>query len=235
MHYLLLLLLVITVPVKAQEPLRIAVAANFRSTLEQISEVFQQQTGHRVVLSSGSTGVLYSQILHGAPFDLFFSADRETPQRIASESAAGVRGKPFCYARGSLVLAGGTDNLASLTNPELSLAIANPVTAPYGVAAMAVLARPEFAAGIGRKLVRGSNVVQTYQFLHTGAVDMALVPKALAPTATPVPGDWHAALDQFAIPLIPLAGNKVLASYLNWIRSDTVRTLISDAGYEPCP
>ena len=233
MHYLLLLMLVITVPAKAGETLRVAVAANFRSTLQQISELFEQHSGHRVVLSSGSTGVLYNQIMHGAPFDLFFSADAASTQRLASEGAN--RGEPFCYARGTLVLAGGNGKLAQLANPDFSLAIANPVTAPYGVAAMAILARPEYSAGQGRKLLRGTNVVQAYQFWHSGGADLALVPKALAPNATAVPTTWHAPLDQFAIALTPVKGNKALDSYLNWIRSDTVRSLIVDAGYQPCP
>lgn len=233
MHYLLLLMLALSVPVTAGEPLRIAVAANFRGTLQQISELFEQQTGHQVVLSSGSTGVLYSQILHGAPFDLFFSADQVSTEMLATKDTR--RGEPYCYARGTLVLAGGNGELAQLANPDLSLAIANPTTAPYGVAAMAVLARPEFAAGQGRKLVRGTNVVQAYQFWHSGGTDLALVPKALAPSATTVPADWHTPLDQFAISLSPVHGNKALKSYLKWIRSDTVRALISKAGYQPCP
>ena len=235
MHYLLLLMLVITVPVAAKEPLRIAVAANFRSTLQQISDLFQQRTGHRVVLSSGSTGVLYSQILFGAPFDLFFSADVAATQRLATEDTDASRGEPFCYARGTLVLTGGNGDLAQLADPNLSLAIANPATAPYGVAAMTVLARPEFAAGSDRKLVRGTNVVQAYQFWHSGGADLALLPKALAPDAIDVPAAWHLPLDQFAIALTPVKGNTALDSYLKWIRSDTVRSLISNEGYQPCP
>jgi molybdate transport system substrate-binding protein len=235
MPHLLLLLLFIAVPVSAEEPLRVAVAANFRATLQHASDLFQRQTGHRVVLSSGSTGVLYNQIVHGAPFDLFFSADRAATEKLVAGNAVDTTGEPFCYAQGRMVLTGGTGDLQQLADRDLSLAIANPATAPYGVAAMTVIARPEFSGGEGRQLVRGTNVVQAYQFWHSGAVDLALVPKALAPTATLVPEEWHRPLEQFAISLTPVAGNKVLASYLNWIRSDTVRTLIADAGYESCP
>jgi molybdate transport system substrate-binding protein len=234
MRYLLLFLLLgcgSAAGSSTGEPLRIAVAANFRATLQQATELFQQQTGIEVVLSSGSSGVLYTQIVHGAPFDLFFSADRESAEKLAVGAAPGAA---FCYARGRLVLAGGNGELGQLADPGLDLAIANPATAPYGVAAMAVLARPEFAAGSGRRLVRGANVVQAYQFWHSGAVELALLPRALAPLATLVPAAWHQPLDQFAIALTPVAANPALARYLRWIRSDTVRTLILDAGYEPC-
>jgi molybdate transport system substrate-binding protein len=235
MRYALLLLLVLASRGNAAEPLRIAVAANFRATLQLASDLFQQETGVRVVLSSGSTGVLYSQIVHGAPFDLFFAADRTSTEQLAGTAGAQGYGEPFCYAVGRLVLAGGNGTLAQLGDPALSVAIANPVTAPYGVAAMAVLGRPEFAAGASRRLLRGTNVVQAYQFWHSGAADLALLPRALAPAAPTVPAAWHAPLEQFAIALTPAATNPALASYLKWIRSDRVRTLIADAGYESCP
>jgi molybdate transport system substrate-binding protein len=226
-----LLLLLFVSPLWAKEPVRVAVAANFKQTLQQITTRYEAQTGRRVTLSSASTGVLYNQIVHGAPFDLFFAADRETPEKLVSLGTA-VSGT-FCYARGSLVLAGGDGTLAQLANPQLSLAIANPVTAPYGVAAMQVLAREEFKPGDTRKLVRGNNIVQAYQFWYSGAVDLALVPRALAPdTATPIPQSWHQALEQHAVVLMH---NDAVDAYLDWIRSDTVRSLITEAGYEPCP
>jgi molybdate transport system substrate-binding protein len=226
-----LLLLLLVSPLSAEEPVRVAVAANFKQTLQQITTRYEAQTGQRVTLSSASTGVLYNQIVHGAPFDLFFAADRETPEKLlASGSAVSVT---FCYARGSLVLAGGDGTLEQLADPQLSLAIANPVTAPYGVAAMQVLDRAEFKPGSTRKLVRGNNVVQAYQFWYSGSADLALVARALAPnSATRVPRSWYQPLEQHAA---ILTRNKAVDAYLDWIRSDTVRSLITEAGYEPCP
>lgn len=228
MRHFALLLLMLACPLWAGDPLRIAVAANFRPTLEQINAAFLEETGRAVVLSSASTGVLFSQIAHGAPFDLFFAADEESPAKLF---AAGRGGEPFCYAVGSLVLAGG--ELAQLQDPHRSLAIANPATAPYGRAALEVLAREEFRAGGNRRLVRGSNVLQAYQFWHSGAVDLALVAAALAPPgAAPVPPQWHRPLVQAAIVLAPGEG---VDAYLKWLGSDRVRALITDAGYRPCP
>ena len=103
MRHSALLLLMLACPLWAADPLRIAVAANFRPTLEQINAGYLEETGRQVVLSSASTGVLFSQIAHGAPFDLFFAADEESPAQLF---AAGRGGEPFCYAVGRLVLAG---------------------------------------------------------------------------------------------------------------------------------
>ena len=227
MRPLVFLLLLIALPSWADSPLRVAVAAYFRQVLEQINAGFTASTGQSVVLSSASTGVLYSQIIHGAPFDVFFAADQATPALLTDAPST-----PFCYARGSLVLTGGNSNLQDLANGELSLAIANPTTAPYGRAASEILARPEFSAAHGRKLVRGSNVVQAYQFWHSGGTDLALVPRALAPEATPIPTAWHQPIEQHAVSLRQSAA---VDAYLNWIRSDTVRAQIHNAGYLPCP
>lgn len=228
MRFALLSLLVLTLPAWPQETLRVAVAANFKPTLAVINTLFERQTGHRVLLSSASTGVLYSQITQGAPFDIFFSADRETAQRLEN---AGTGGAAFCYAVGRLVLVGG--ELTRLADPNSSLAIGNPASAPYGRAALEVLQRNQFKAGAARKLVRGNNVAQAYQFWYSKAVELAIIPRSLAPDAAVViPGQWHAALAQYAVVLQPGAA---LDAYLKWIRSDTVRTLINEAGYEPCP
>lgn len=227
---LLLLLQLLAGPAWSGDVLRIAVAANFKPTLEKINARFQAESDHRVVLSSASTGVLYSQILHGAPFDLFFAADRRAPERLYA-SGTGERA-PFCYALGTLVLAGGDGSLGQLANPGRSVAIANPATAPYGSAAMEVLARQAFRAGAARKLVRGNNVAQAYQFWHGGAVDLALVARGLAPDATPIPDSWHSPLQQY---VAVLRRNAAVDAYLKWIRSDTVRSVIIEAGYRPCP
>ena len=228
---ILSLLLALPPGVSGAEPVRVAVAANFRSTLAPISARFERETGYRVLLSSASTGVLYSQILHGAPFDLFFAADRETPARLVAQG----RGESFCYARGRLALVGGSGALAQLADPALSVAIANPETAPYGAAAMQVLSRAEFSAAGDRRVIRGNNVAQAYQFWHSGGADLALVAASLAPGSTPVPTDWHQPVEQHAVVLGEVAGRPEVRAYIDWIRSDRVRSQILDAGYLRCP
>lgn len=228
---LLVLLLALPAIARTGEPLRVAVAANFRPTLEQLSARFEEQTGQRVLVSSASTGVLYNQILHGAPYDLFFAADRERPRKLQEQGL----GTSECYARGRLVLVGGKGDLAALADPGRSLAIANPDTAPYGAAAMEVLARPAFATGRTRRLVRGNNVAQAYQFWQSGGTDLALVARALAPAGTVIPAEWHRPLDQYVLVLDRGARRGAVQAYMDWMRSDTVRSQIIDAGYDSCP
>lgn len=217
--------------VAGESAIRVAVAANFRAPLDIINREFESQTGIRLRVSSASTGVLANQVAHGAPFDIFLAADRVRPVQLHAEKFATLA-PPFCYARGSLVLAGARNGLADLADASSSLAIGNPDTAPYGAAAMQVLARPEFATGNSRKLVRGTSVLQAYQFWASGNVDLALLPRSLAPEgAIAIPTDWHDPVDQYAL---ALNNSAPVVRYLQWLKSDRVRNLITDAGYEPC-
>jgi len=141
---LAVLLFLCAAPVNAEPPLRVAVAANFKPTLETLNRRFTADTGIAIRLSSASTGMLATQLRHGAPFDVFFAADAEHAAGVARLDLPGA-GEPFCYAVGALALAGGA--LEDLARAEKSVAIANPATAPYGRAALDVLARDQFTPG----------------------------------------------------------------------------------------
>ena len=224
---LLLVFMLASSGAAAVEPLRVAVAANFRATLEQINQAFLAEGGSEILLSSASTGVLATQIRHGAPFDLFFSADQQTVEALAADSL-GV--ESHCYALGQLALVGG--ELDELSDPGKTLAIANPQTAPYGRAALEVISRPELATAASRQPIRGASVLQTCQFWRAGAVDLALVASSQAPNAQLLPADWYQPLRQ---DLLVLRHSPATGPYLRWLGSDTVRQMIIDAGYLPCP
>lgn len=228
-----LLVLLLTSPLRA-DVVHIASAANFRATAEKINTLFEAQSPYKTTLSSASTGMLYSQIQHGAPFSVFFAADKNSALKLG-EGGFGVAQERFCYARGTLVLVGSVAAAEDLANPQLSLAIANPATAPYGKAAMEVLQRPQFNAAADRKLVRANNAIQAYQHWRSATVDLALVPLALAGTqGAAIDPSWYTAIEQHVI-LLKSAGDKPAAkAYMRWIRSAQVQTLIGDAGYESC-
>lgn len=234
MRALVFLLLSCLTPLALAGKVHVAVAANFRHTADLLNQKFQIETGHEVTLSSASTGVLYSQILHGAPFDVFLAADSASPA-LLEKAGHGVSGRRMCYARGELVLTGGNGSLEDLANPQLSLAIANPGTAPYGRAAAELLSRPQFATAVKRKTVRASNVVQAYQFWHTGSVDLALVARSLAPEqAVAIPVGWYEPIEQQASLLTESHENPAAARYMDFLQSDVARAMIDQAGYGSC-
>ncbi|PJG59768.1 molybdate ABC transporter substrate-binding protein [Aeromonas cavernicola] len=166
-------ILLFAASVQADE-VKVAVAANFKGTLERIGEAFTAKTGHRLVISAAATGVLYTQIRHGAPFDLFLSADVATPEKLEKEGKGSDR---FTYAIGQLGLwqkGGPAPDEATLRSWQGNLAIANPRTAPYGAAAMATLARLKIDPTQYR-LLTGANIGQTWQFVETGNAELGFV------------------------------------------------------------
>ena len=234
MRMVVLLLVLLFISSVRAETVRVATAANFKATAEKINTLFEAEFPHKATLSSASTGVLYSQITHGAPFDIFFAADKASVSKL-EDGIPGAAERGFCYALGALVLVGSKNPELDLGNPALSLAIANPNTAPYGRAALEVLQRPQFKSARGRKLVRANNAVQAYQHWHSSTVKLALVPQSLSPDqGTRIPSSWYTAIEQHVILLKKGEDNPAAREYIRWIRSEKVQRLIGNAGYGSC-
>ena len=230
----LLLLLLFQPPGAASaEALRVAVAANFRATAEAMADMYRASGAGEIVISSASTGVLAAQLRAGAPFDLLLAADAERPLALHRDGLAAE--EPVCYAVGELVLLGGDDIESTLSAADTALAIANPATAPYGAAAAAVLERPPFSAVSQRRLLRGSNVLQAYQYFASGAVDAALVARSLSPDAgIPIPGDWHPPIEQFALVSARSSRAERAQAFLDFLRGDHAAAMLPARGYQPC-
>lgn len=238
MRVLLLVLLGLALSLPAlSDTLRVASAANFKSTLVAIAERFKADTGHGLRISAASTGVLYNQILHGAPFDVLLAADIEKPALLEDQGYV-VPHSRFTYAYGKLVLAyqPSLSPLASqgiaavLTSPALDLVIANPGHAPYGQAAMAVLARHSLAPDA--RLLRAANVSQAYQMWFTGGADAALVGKSYAPeNFLIVANDRYPPLEQQAVILKTTSDPSLARRFMEYMQSAPIRKLIESHGY----
>jgi len=160
--------------------LKVAVASNFKVTLEEIATRYQHQTGEEIVIASASTGTLYNQIRHGAPFDLFLSADSERA-RLIEQSPLGVAGSRFTYAQGQLAFWQPNSTNVVDQHSVLTLngrvAIANPKLAPYGLAAQQALQSLKLWSKLS--YIKGSNISQTYQFIDTGNIASGFVAHSL--------------------------------------------------------
>jgi len=174
-------------PVVAQE-ITVAAAADLNYALRDIATHYEKTTGTHVVLSFGSSGNFYSQIQSGAPYDLFFSADRDYPAKLAQDGFL-VTASLHTYAIGQLVLwvpnGSGLDpqtaKMAVLTDPKVQrIAIANPEHAPYGRAAMAALEHYGLKDAVEKKVVIGENISQAAQFVQSGNAQAGLIALSLA-------------------------------------------------------
>jgi len=227
------------------EEARVAVATNFFSTLKEIIVNFEHDTDHTVVLSSGSTGKLYAQIQHGAPFDVFFAADAKRPKLLEEKSLA-VRGSRFTYAVGRLTLWSPEpervkgEGKAVLVNGKFDhLAIANPRTAPYGAAAHHVLEGLNLYHRLKDRIVYGENIGQTFQFVFSRNAQLGFV--ALSQVLDPkingagsrwdVPEHLHDPLQQHAVLLVKGEHNKAAKALFDYVKGDKARTIITGFGY----
>lgn len=158
----------------------VAVAANFTAPAKDLAPLFEKQTGHKLILSFGSTGMFYGQIKNGATYDVLLAADAKTPQKALSEGYA-VEGTRFTYAVGKLVLwsadAGKIkDGAALLTSGNFNkCAVANPKLAPYGLAAEETLKALKLFDKVSPKFVQGDNIGKTFNFVKTANADIGFV------------------------------------------------------------
>lgn len=221
----------------SETELRIAVASNFKEPATELVKRFQERTGRNVTVTLGSTGKLYAQIRNGAPFAVFLAADAERPELLEKEIAA-ARGSRFTYAVGKLVLWSPdpklVDNGGKVLESDFGkLAIANPKLAPYGAAAEEVLRKRGLWDKVERRLVRGENIGQTFQFVSTGNAELGFVALSQAKgrigSLWEVPKELYTPIEQQAV---LLSGDEGAREFLEFLKSEEAKELIREFGYD---
>lgn len=224
--------------------INVAIAANFTDAARDLAKQFEQETGHTVKISFGSTGKLYSQIEKGAPFHIFLAADIDRPKKAAQAGLA-LPDSLFIYAKGRLVLWSAipelfTDAPAFLADSQFKrLAIANPKTAPYGLAAKQVLETLDLWPATQVKLVRGDSIAQTFQFVATRNAELGFVAASQAQAWSEktgaiwlVPNDYHAPIAQGAVLVTKGKDNPAALGFMDFLKSDKAKAIITGYGYE---
>jgi len=221
----------------------VAVAANFTDATRDIVPLFERTTGHKVKVSFGSTGKLFSQIEHGAPFEVFLAADSKRPKK-AEEDDLAVAGTRFTYAMGKLALWSPKSDVFSDAEAYLKaatfnrVAIANPKTAPYGLAAQQVMAHLGLWKGLQAKLVRGDSIAQTFQFVATGNAEAGFVAlsqvkawKERKGSVWAVPQDYYSPIEQQAVLLKKGSDKPAARAFLEFLKGAEARAVITGYGY----
>ncbi|MCH8156640.1 MAG: molybdate ABC transporter substrate-binding protein [Nitrospinae bacterium] len=187
-----------------------AVASSMKFVFEKLAAEFQRDhPGIRVKFSFGSSGNFFGQIKHGAPYDLFFSADMDYPTRLAKEGQGRGKNQVVPYAVGHIVLwiPQGTgldvkrDRENILLNKKvLKVSIANPAHAPYGRAAVEWLTEAQIYSQVKPRLVYGENIAQAAQFVHSQAAQAGIIALSLAldPKMAAVGAFWKIPEEQYS-------------------------------------
>ena len=220
----------------------VAVAANFVEPARAVAEAFHTATGDTALISPGASGQLFTQISHGAPYEVFLSADAERPQALVAGGYA-VGQSRFTYAVGRLALYSASPGLVDgqglvLKRPDLrTVAIADPAVAPYGVAAEETMRKLGAYDALKQKIVKGASIAQAYQFVATGAAEIGFVAQSQIVTVKGgsrwlVPEALHAPIEQQAVLLKAGANDPAARAFLDFLKTPAARTIISRYGYD---
>jgi molybdate transport system substrate-binding protein len=245
--------LALLVPRPAQTQIRVAAAADLEPVLPPILAQFREATGIHVEATYQASAMLTTQIMNGAPFDLFLSADLGFPKKLidaglADAAGSGDSSTPVTYAKGTLVLWARKDSklpppsLDLLHNPGLKrLAIANPDRAPYGRAAVEALTRLKIYDELKPRLATAENVAQAAQFVDSGNADAGLI--SLTSALTPhmaangnyfvIPRDIYPAIEQGAVILSKTSQRATAHKLLDYLLSPPIQAQLAKSGLTP--
>jgi molybdate transport system substrate-binding protein len=229
-----------------QKVVRVAAAADVKFAMEELSKEFENKTGTKVDVTTGSSGNFFAQIQGGAPFDLFFSADLDYPKKLEASGSA-EPGTLFEYALGRIVIwtpANSEVTVArewwnALLDARIQkIAIANPSLAPYGRAAVSALQKAGIYEQVKAKLVYGENISQAAQFVQSGnaqagiiAHSLAMSPGMKAGQICEIPADMHPPIEQAAV-VLKNAKDKIAAlAFLDFVKSGTGRAILEKSGF----
>lgn len=232
-----------TAPTYANEPLRIAAAADLRYALNELIEVYRQQHGDAPIeVIYGSSGKMTTQIINGAPYDLFFSADIAYPKKLKQHGMTAT--EPTCYAIGRIVIWSNTLDASRLTLEDLAtdtirrIAIAQPTHAPYGKRAREALQAAGVWEAVQDKLVFAENIAHAAQMTQSGAAQVGIIALSLARFPDLAKHGHHLIDDALHQPLtqgyvVTRNGtNKPLAlSFADFMTSDAAHTILAHYGF----
>ncbi len=227
----------------------IAVSANFSATIKKLKQQFEAHTPHKLKVSTGSTGQLFSHVINGAPFDIFLSADSLRPSKLSalgySAESKGVA--PLInYAQGRLILWLPTPNSSvdehTLRSPELKkISLANPKTAPYGKAAQEVLGTLSIPmkGPSAPKRIYGDSVTQSLLFVLSGNTQAGFIglsqiralPIADRGSMWLVPQSLYQPIIQQAILLKHGETNPAALAFMTFLSSQQAKDSITQMGY----
>jgi molybdate transport system substrate-binding protein len=218
----------------------VAVAANFAEPAKEIAALLKQKTGNEAVLIFGASGSFFTQITHGAPFEVFLSADTERP-KAAIDGGFAVPDSLFTYAIGKLVLWSRvidvTDGEAALKAGQFQkLSIANPVAAPYGTAAVETMNALGVYDALKPKIVQGNSIAQAFQFIDTrnaevGFVALSQLYGVTEGTRWLVPQNLYSPIWQDAVLLKTGGDSEASKAFLDFLKGPEARAIIEQFGY----
>nr|WP_314901060.1 molybdate ABC transporter substrate-binding protein [uncultured Deefgea sp.] len=222
---------------------RLAAAASLQPVISALSKDFSQKTSHTFQTSFGASGKLFAQLNHGAPFDVFMSADLKYPQELIKTGAAIT--PVVHYANGALVLWTAQSAIPKdwagwlKSNAVKKIAIAQPDSAPYGREALRVLNTQNLLPTLQSKLVFGESVAQASQFVSAGAAQAGFTAQSIV--ANPdqkqsgawleIPQAMHLPIAQGAVLSKRGKDNPAAKAFMTYLQSPAAQAILNRYGF----
>lgn len=227
------------------QTITVATAANMKYAANDIAKAFTQESGIGVKIITGASGKLTQQIMSGAPFDVFLSADVEYPAKLAQNGFTTTPAQVYAY--GSLVLWSNTGidlskGVAAVADAKVQkIAVANPKTAPYGIEAMNTMRYYKVDGAVSSKLITAESISQVGNYVSTKAVDLGFIAKSivLSPEMKNV-GQWieidpksYNTIDQAMVGLKNASPENQIAAkkFLRFMSSAKAQAILKESGY----
>jgi molybdate transport system substrate-binding protein len=224
----------------------VAAAADLQPAMQEIGGRFQKDTGKTIRVTYGSSGNFLQQLQNGAPFDMFFSANLDYPKKL---EAAGLTepNSYYQYATGKIVVWVRNDSkldirsgVPSLLNPAITkIAIANPIHAPYGQAAVTAMKKEGIYDKVSAKFVMGENISQTASFVMSGAADVGII--ALSLVVSPnmkgqgryfeIPSQDYPPIEQACVILKSSEHKADAKAFLDFVKTNAISELFRSYGF----
>jgi molybdate transport system substrate-binding protein len=231
----------------APREIHVLAAADLQSALPSLADAFEHATGIKLIPSYASSATLATQILNGDPADLFLAADFSYPEKIIAANLADT-GSPIAYACGVLVLFARKDSPLqpltqnTLSDPRLqSLAIADPMHAPYGLAAQRALISMKLDDKLKSRIVIAENVSQAAQFVESGNAQLGFISLSLASSEhmkqvgsfIRIQPETYPPINQSAVVMRNSAHRADAHAFLDWLRSPPIQRNLPNYGLAP--
>jgi len=230
----------------AQE-ITVAAAADLQFAMQDVAARYQKEVGKTVKVIYGSSGNFYQQIQNGAPFDIFFSANLDYAKKLEDAGLA-EPGSFYPYAKGKIVIWVRNESKLDLNsgmkvflNPSVKkIAVANPLHAPYGQAAVAAMQKENIYDQVKDKFVLGENISQTASFVVSGSADVGVVALALALSPNmkdkgryvEVPAGEYPPIEQACVVLASSKNKEAAKQFLLFVRTAAIGDVLRSYGFD---
>lgn len=219
----------------------VSAASDLTPAFKEIGEMYEKESGYRVVFNFGSSGMLAQQIEGGAPVDLFAAASKSYIDKLERKGLVMPETKRvYAVGRIALAVSKGSPKIASireLLKPGIKrIAIANPAHAPYGMAAKEAMEKTGVWEKVKDEVVYGESIRQALQYVETGNVDAAVVALSLCIGSgmeyTVIPQDLHSPIEQSMAVIKGAGSEKGARGLADYISGPKGRAVLERYGFK---